>query len=373
MCEGSHKAKIGKAIRITSRIRSVRMKGITPLKMVEKLTSLHHAFDDKHVHPDRRMDQPEFHRHHDDDAEPDRIEAEVGDDREDDRHRQDDHRHRVHQAAEHQVHQHDQRQHAVAAEAEAGEEFGDLLRRLRDGEEVAEQQRADQHGEHGRGRARRLQAASVRMSRLSSRPRSTPIRNAPAAPTPPASVGVNAAETAAIEPADHEDEQQQRRPDVLQRRQAARCQVLRSPAGRKPGRDPADDGDGGRCTCTIASSRQDAGDEQLADVLLGDDAVDREHGRRRQHGAERAAGGDHAGGEALRIAVAPHFRIGDGGERGRGRDRRAADRGKAAAGRDGGDAKPAAQMADEMCWRRGTARGSCRSWRRRRPSAGTSE
>ena len=42
-------------------------------------------------------------------------------------------------------------------------------------------------------------------------------------------------------------------------------------------------------------ARDDAGDEQLADVLLGDDAVDGEHRRGRQHGAERAAGRDHAG------------------------------------------------------------------------------
>ena len=91
----------------------------------------------------------------------------------------------------------------------------------------------------------------------------------------------------------------------------------------------------------------DAGDEQLADVLLGDDAVDREHGRRRQHGAERAAGGDDAGSKRLRIVVAPHFRIGDGGESRGGGDRRARDRGKAGAGRDGGDAQPALEMAEE--------------------------
>ena len=94
-------------------------------------------------------------------------------------------------------------------------------------------------------------------------------------------------------------------------------------------------------------ARNDAGDEQLADVLLGDDAVDREHGRRRQHGAKRAAGGDHAGSEGLRIVVAAHLRIGDGRERGGGRHRRAGDRGKAGAGGDGGDAEAALEMSDE--------------------------
>src|SRR5262249_46524897 len=82
----------------------------------------YHAFDDKDVHAHRRMDQPEFDGHDDDDAEPDRVEAEMGNDRKDDGHGQDDHGHGVHQAAKDEVHQHDQRQDAVAAEAERCEE-----------------------------------------------------------------------------------------------------------------------------------------------------------------------------------------------------------------------------------------------------------
>ena len=39
MCDGSQSAKIGNAIRITSRMRSVTMNGSTPRKIVEKLTS----------------------------------------------------------------------------------------------------------------------------------------------------------------------------------------------------------------------------------------------------------------------------------------------------------------------------------------------
>ena len=211
---------------------SVTMNGSTPLKMVEKLDVLHHALDDEHVHADGRMDQPELHRHDDDDAEPDRVEAQMHDDREDDGDGQDDHGHRVHQAAEHQVHQHDQRQHAVAAEAEPGEECRHLLRRLRDGEEIAEQQRADQHGEHGGGGARRLQQRAAGSPRGRSRPRSTPIRNAPPAPTPPASVGVN---RPAVEAADDEHEQQQRRPDVAHRRQALAPRSRADPRAGSPG------------------------------------------------------------------------------------------------------------------------------------------
>src|SRR5665213_2173822 len=68
---------------------------------------LHHALDDKDVHADRRMDEAEFDAHDDDDAKPDRIEAEMGHHRENDGHGKHDHRHRIHQAAERHVHQHD--------------------------------------------------------------------------------------------------------------------------------------------------------------------------------------------------------------------------------------------------------------------------
>ena len=136
------------------------------------------------------------------------------------------------------------------------------------------------------------------------------------------------------------------------------AQMSRSPAsalrpgmargGRKKFRPhAADDHDRDHVHRRGQEAGNDAGDEQLADVLLGDDAVDREHGRRRQHGAERAAGGDHAGGEGLRIVVAAHLRIGDGRERGGGRHRRAGNRGKAGAGGDGGDAEAALEVSDE--------------------------
>ena len=167
------------------------------------------------------------------------------------------------------------------------------------------------------------------------------------APTPPGFGRRKARqERQAVEPADHENEQQHRRPDVLQAAEAL------APGGLGSGRqevraEPADQRDGDHVHCHREDAGNDAGDEQLSDVLLGDDAVDRKHGRRRQHGAQRAAGRDHAGGEGLRIAEAAHFRIGDRREGRSCRHRRAADRGKAAAGRDGGNAEPAAQMADK--------------------------
>jgi hypothetical protein len=48
---------------------------------------------------------------------------------------------------------------------------------------------------------------------------------------------------------------------------------------------------------------------------------------------------------------APHFRIGDGGERGGGGNRRAGDCGEAGAGDDGGKPKAAAQVPDERIGR----------------------
>src|SRR4029077_18781951 len=109
---------------------------------------LHHALDDKDVHADRWMNEAEFYRHDNNDPEPDRVKSQLRDHRKDDRHGEDDHRHRIHQAAEHEIHHHDQGEHAVAAEAETGEEFGNLLRGLRHREEIAEDQRTDQHREH---------------------------------------------------------------------------------------------------------------------------------------------------------------------------------------------------------------------------------
>ncbi len=158
--------------------------------------------------------------------------------------------------------------------------------------------------------------------------------------------GFGRREQAAIEPADDKDEQQQHRPDVAQSGKALLPGVARR-GGQEIRPQPPDDDDGEYVHRSGKQSRNDAGDEQLADVLLGDDAVDRKHGGRRQHGAERAAGRDHAGGERLRISVAAHLRIGDRSEGGGGSDRGARDGGKAGTGRDGRDAEPAAEMTGE--------------------------
>src|SRR5260221_5234165 len=254
----------------------------------------YHRLDDENVHADRRMDQPQLHGHDDDDAEPDRVESQRGDHGKDDRHRQDDHRQRVHQAAQREVHQHDQGEHAVAPEAEAGEERRHVLRRLRHREEIAEQQRAYEDGEDRRGGARRLEQ---RLQQL--RPRQAPAQRA----DDDGAAGADAArlgrgEYAPMDPADHQHEQQQRRPHPARHREPLAPRA--APAGREKIRpDEAADGDGGAIHGHREEARENPGDEQLADVLLSDEAVDREHGRGREHGAERAAGGDEAGREGL--------------------------------------------------------------------------
>src|ERR1700728_2489439 len=92
--------------------------GNDAIKDCREVDVANYALDDEHDHAHRGMDQPKLHRHDNDDAEPDRVEAKLLDDRKDDRHGQDDHGERIHQAAEHDVHDHDQRQYAVAADAE---------------------------------------------------------------------------------------------------------------------------------------------------------------------------------------------------------------------------------------------------------------
>ncbi len=92
---------------------------------------------------------------------------------------------------------------------------------------------------------------------------------------------------------------------------------------------------------------QDPRHEELADVGLGEDAVDHHDGRRRDHDAERARAGDGARGELVGIAEALHGRIGHLGHGGRGGDRGAADAAEAGRRPHGGHGEAAAQVADE--------------------------
>src|SRR6185312_6970505 len=273
----------------------------------DKTHVLDHALDDENIHADRRMDEPELHRHDDDDAEPDRVEAEMRDDRENNGHGENDHRHRVHQAAEHQIHEHDQRKDAVTADAKTGQEFGDLLWRLRDGEKIAEQQGADQNGKHRRRGPRRLQQRSQYLFPVEASGHDADNEGAACADAAGFGRSKSRQERQAVEPADDENEQRKRRPYLLYRGQSFRP---RSPLAERQKIRPriTDQRDGDEIHADRQQAGENAGDEQLADILLGNDAINRKHDGRRQHGAERAARGNDAGGETFRIAEAAHFR-----------------------------------------------------------------
>ena len=166
------------------------MKGRTPLKIVVKLTSLTAVLMTKTFMPTGGWIRPSstvmtMMIPNQTGSKP--IAVTTG---KDDRNGQDDHRHGVHEAPQREIHQHDQREHAVAAKSEAGEEFRHLLRRLSDREEITEQQRADENCEHRRGGARRLQKRLKHARGREPAPRDAD-EEAPHAPTPPASVGVN--------------------------------------------------------------------------------------------------------------------------------------------------------------------------------------
>ena len=96
------------------------------------------------------------------------------------------------------------------------------------------------------------------------------------------------------------------------------------------------------------NARDDAGDEQVADRGLRQDAEQDEQQARRDEHAEDGAAGDDADGEARIVAVAQHLGHRDLGEdRGRG-DRGAGDGREHGVGGDGRDAEAAAQASEQM-------------------------
>ena len=152
-------------------------------------------------------------------------------------------------------------------------------------------------------------------------------------------------EHAAIDAAHDDDEQHRHRPHAPERVEplAPGGALAARPRGRIGPDDPLHreaQENGGQ------DARHDAGGEQLADIGLGEHAVDHHDGRGRNENSERAAAGDCPGRQAVRVAEVFHRRIGDLGHGGGGRDRGAADGAEAGAGTDRRHGKAAAQMAD---------------------------
>ena len=92
---------IGKAIRIARRTQSTATNGITPRNTVPVLHLRQQRLQHEQVHAHRRADQADLDHHHDQDAEPDRVDAQVHDEREEHRHREQDHGQLLHRGAEH--------------------------------------------------------------------------------------------------------------------------------------------------------------------------------------------------------------------------------------------------------------------------------
>ena len=95
-------------------------------------------------------------------------------------------------------------------------------------------------------------------------------------------------------------------------------------------------------------ARHHAGEEHVADRLLGDEGIDDHHHARRDDHAEHRGARHHADREALGIVEADHLRHRHAREHRRRRDRGAGDGGKGRVGGDGGDAEPAAQAAEQL-------------------------
>ncbi len=218
----------------------------------------------------------------------------------------------------------------------------EVVRHRREVDEVGEHHRGDEHGEQHRGGAR---AVDQHLQQHAPREGAAGEREEEGARCADARA-LGGREDAAVDAAQHHDDEQGDAPDAAQRGPAL------GPAGALAGGPggwiaPGDPGDADHQQGRAQQAGQHAGGEELADVRLGDDAVDHHDGGRRNHDAERAAGGDDAGGEVVGVAVALHRRVGDAAHRGSGGDGRAADGSEARAGDDRGVRQAAAHMADE--------------------------
>ena len=89
---------------------------------------------------------------------------------------------------------------------------------------------------------------------------------------------------------------------------------------------------------------QHSGDEQLADVGLGHDAVDHEGHTGRNHDAQSPGRGDAAGGQRIAVAVALHLGVGHTRHGGRCGQAAATNGRKTRAGQHGGNRQAATQM-----------------------------
>ena len=239
---GSQSEMAGKAIRMASRTTSATMNGSTPWKSVRVGTCGSSAFEHEQVHADGRADQADLHHHDDQDAEPDRIEAQVHDEREEHRHRQQDHGELLHRRAEDDVDRADRRHHHDRRQVERGDQGLQIARHRRVVDELGKHQRAGQDGEQHRRRARRFHQR-VEQRAPGQRP---PRQREAQRPERAHARAFGGREDAAVDAAHHHDEEHRDRPHILERARAAGPRWSARRAGRR--RDPSTRSTARQCT-----------------------------------------------------------------------------------------------------------------------------
>ena len=165
----------------------------------------------------------------------------------------------------------------------------------------------------------------------------------------PDRAGLDRREETAVEAAEHQRDQRRDRQALGQKLPPGEdglVKVVGTPD--EPGREGRHRDDPGRESDRQQQARSDPGDEQVADALLGQDAVEDQEERGRDQHAEDARSRDDADGEAWRVAVADHLRHGDLGEDGGRGNGDAGDRGEDRVGPDGSHAQTAPESAEGL-------------------------
>ena len=178
------------------------------------------------------------------------------------------------------------------------------------------------------------------------RPRTNASTSVPKAPMPAASVAVKTPPyMPPITSANRAATAQTSRRATRRSASVARACVC----GASSGLRQVHDGDGEMNSSGQQDAGKDAGQEQLADRLLGEEAVDQEDHARGNEDAERAAGGDRARRKLRVVAELAHLRQRHCRHRCCRRHAGAADGGEARAGGDRRHRRPPRRCRSQVC------------------------
>ena len=292
-----------------------------------------------HVHAHGRGDQGDFDEGDDQHTEPDRVDAVADHQGEHNGQRQQKHGHAFQKAAQHQVHGTNDEQKLHGRQVQPLKHTAQPRGEARDGDVFGQDQSADQDEKQAGGGDGGLtqhlgqhlagQSAACHHDR-----EGTCSADARC---------FGRGEPAAIKPANHQAEQQGHAADAAQGVQAfLPCAAL---ACRTRFRvTPCVHHDRAHIQQGPQQARQHTGNEQLADVGLGHDAVDHEGHAGRNHDAQSPGRCDGTGGQRITVAVAFHLRVGHPRHGGRCGQAAAANGCKTRAGQHGGNGQTASQM-----------------------------